>query len=442
MSRADPELLPFLPGAIEVLRTPPPAASRLLVWTIALVFAIAVVWACLAKVDTVVVATGELVPDGNVKSIQPLRTGAVSEVHVREGQQVTAGDLLLTLKTDEVDAQHASVSAALRHALATRERALALGTSARDLALGPSADSAKRALAPALARASRGEWQAFQATLAGLRAQATLANANRRKAERALSKTVALLPLMRERETALALLLEKSAIARPEWLRAKEALTSLTHDRKIRVAELDEARSTVLVRTRALEEHRTRAWATWVREQRHAEEEIDRLRHELERLDVLRKQSYLNSPVSGTVAALTVHTVGGVVATASEVMRIVPEGVHLSAEVEVKDRDIGFVSPDDAAIIKLDSFPFIRFGTLDAQIVHIANVSSAETHSEHASFLVQLRLQRQHMLVSGQRVALATGMRLTADIKSGQRRVIEYLLEPVTRGFKEALRER
>lgn len=443
MSRTDKELLPFLPGAIEVLQTPPPGASRVLAWTIALVFGVAVLWACLAKVDTVVVAAGELIPDGQIKSIQPLRTGAIAAVHVEEGQVVTAGDLLLTLATDELETQHASVSVALRRSIADQARATALNAAAQRTTpqIRPVAFVPTRQDTHADAR-GRGEWAAYQATLAGLQAQTALARANHQKATQALAKTAALLPLMREREASLAVLLEKSAIARPEWLRAREALTSLEHDQYIRATEVEEARETLLVRTRALDEHRAHTRAAWLREQHAAEKQTDQLRHELARLQILLRQSQLRAPVSGTIAQLAVHTIGGVVTTASEVMRIVPEGVRLSAEVQVRNRDIGFVNPADRAVVKLDSFPFIRHGTLDARIVHIANVSTVDPQGGEALFMVRLHLDRQHMYVGDQPVSLAAGMQLSADIKTGRRRVIEFLLEPVTRGFGEALRER
>jgi hemolysin D len=439
----DRELLPFLPSAIEVLRTPPPTASRVLVWTIALVFATAMVWACFAKVDTVVMAAGELVPDGQLKLVQPSRTGTVAVLHVSDGQTVKAGDLLLTLDTHEIDAQHASVVATMDRARSARTRATALSAAAQRIA--PSAPPALDRLSsgqPNLSARQWGEWSAYWATSAGLKAQAALARANRLKAGHALAKTTALLPLIREREVALAHLLAKSAVARPEWLRAKEALTSLSHDQQIRTAELVEAEKSVLVRTQALEEHRSHARATWLRELDEADKHIEQLHHELARLAVLRRQSELRASVSGTVAQISVHTVGGVVTTASELMRIVPEGVRLSAEIQVSDRDIGFIKRTNAAAVKLDGFPFMRHGALAAQIIRIANVSTSDTQTHGTFFLVKLALPQQHMYVGGQAVALASGMRLSADIKTGQRHVIEFLLEPVIRGFNEALRER
>ena len=216
---------------------------------------------------------------------------------------------------------------------------------------------------------------------------------------------------------------------------------STTHQ-QVRAAELVEAEETVLVRTRAVEEHRSHSRAAWLRELADAEKQIERMHHELARLAVLRRQSELRAPVAGTVAQITAHTVGGVVTTASELMRIVPEGVRLCAEIQVSDHDIGFIKRRNTVAVKLDGFPFMRHGSLAAQIIHIANVSTSDSQTQTTSFLVKLALTKQHMYVAGQAVALASGMRLTADIKTGRRRVIEFLLEPVIRGFKEALRER
>jgi hemolysin D len=262
MRHDERELLPFLPGSIEVLGTPPSTESRVLVWTITLVFAAAAAWAGFAQVDTVVVATGELVPDGQLKLVQPLRTCTVAELHASDGQAVKAGKLLLTLNTEENDTQRASIVAAIGHAMADRARATELVQAARRAE--PCSDSvsgAHSALHLNYGTRESGEWAAYRETSAGLEAQAALARANKLKAQRALAKTTALLPLVREHAGALALLLAKSAVARPDWLRAKEALTSLSHDQEIRAAELVEAEETLAVRMQAVEAHRSRTRA-------------------------------------------------------------------------------------------------------------------------------------------------------------------------------------
>jgi hemolysin D len=146
------------------------------------------------------------------------------------------------------------------------------------------------------------------------------------------------------------------------------------------------------------------------------------------------------SPTQG-LAPMAVHLVGGVVTSAQPLMVVVPEGAGLNAEVSIANLDIGFVQAGQAAVVKLETFAYTRYGTVPATVSLVT--ADAVTDEKKGSFYpATLRLGQQDMLIDGRRVRLSPGMNITAEIKTGQRRIIEYLLSPVQRAAGEALRER
>ena len=149
----------------------------------------------------------------------------------------------------------------------------------------------------------------------------------------------------------------------------------------------------------------------------------------------------LTAPVAGTVQQVAVHTEGGVVTPAQVLMVIVPKDAQVTAEVVIDNKDIGFVSAGQAVAVKLETFPFIRYGTVNATVKSV--VADAVTDEKRgAIFPAVLTLSQTHIDVDGKRISLSPGMNVTAEIKTGKRRVIDYLLSPVQRAAGESLKER
>jgi hemolysin D len=153
------------------------------------------------------------------------------------------------------------------------------------------------------------------------------------------------------------------------------------------------------------------------------------------------KLTVLIAPVAGVVQQLAVHTVGGVVTEAQNLMVIVPEDAQVTAEVTLENKDVGFVSVGQEAEIKLETFLFTRYGTVPAVVTRVS-ADAVNDEKRGALFPVTLALKTNAIDVDGKKVRLQPGMNLTAEIKTGRRRVIEYLLSPVQRAGKESLRER
>jgi hemolysin D len=179
-----------------------------------------------------------------------------------------------------------------------------------------------------------------------------------------------------------------------------------------------------------------------------------------------QKESYrrLVAPVDGSVQGLKIHTPGAVVTTADTLMTIVPDGAGIEVDCLVPNKDIGFVSEGQAVELKLEAFPFTRYGLVQGRVRKLGrdaatNPNAAPPGSMAAltqtpqpgtsgtppaelAYPAKVTLLRDWILVDGRQEQIRAGMRVSAEIKTGDRRVIEYLLSPVVQAVKEAGRER
>jgi hemolysin D len=137
----------------------------------------------------------------------------------------------------------------------------------------------------------------------------------------------------------------------------------------------------------------------------------------------------------------SVHSVGGVVTSAQPLMVVVPDSPTVTAEVSIANQDIGFVNQGQTAEVKLETFSFTKYGTVNATVDNVT--ADAMTDEKKGSYYpATLTLAQKDMLIDGKRVPLSPGMNVTAEIKTGKRRIIEFLLSPVERAGSESLRER
>jgi hemolysin D len=149
----------------------------------------------------------------------------------------------------------------------------------------------------------------------------------------------------------------------------------------------------------------------------------------------------LKAPVAGVVQQLAIHTTGGIVTEAQTLMIIAPKGAQVTTEATLENKEIGFVNVGNGAEIKLETFPYTRYGTVQASVDRVT-ADAVNDEKRDAIFPVTLALKTKQIDVDGKLIQLVPGMNLTAEIKTGQRRVIEYFLSPIRRAGSESLRER
>jgi len=164
-------------------------------------------------------------------------------------------------------------------------------------------------------------------------------------------------------------------------------------------------------------------------------------RAELNKSERRRQLQQLRAPVDGTVQQLVVHTVGGVVQPAQALMVIVPAASEVEVEARVLNRDIGFVREGQAVRVKLEAFPFTDYGWIEG-IVESISRDAIEDEQLGLVYSARIRLERNHIMLGMRRQRIGPGMAVQAEIRTGRRRIIQYLLSPISRTIDEAGRER
>lgn len=440
----------FLPAALSLQETPMHPAPRRLAFALIALFAIALVWSIVGQVDIVAVAPGRIVVSARTKVIQPLEASVVQRVLVKDGDLVEAGQPLIELDPTRANADKINVDDQLKSAqsevLRTRAltRALA-GTNAgggnpelasTSIPKNWTAEDTRAAQAQLAA-----EWSDITAKLAKFASELARRQAEIATVREMVAKLETTVPIARQREADFKQLADQGFMSsHANQDRTRERI-ELERDLSTQRARMAEANATLREseNTRAAYLAETRRSLS----EREALGELKRLQGTQEHAKAIQREKLttLVAPVKGVVQQLAVHTEGGVVTEAQPLMVIVPEDANVTAEVTLENKDIGFVSVGQEAEIKLETFTFTRYGTVKATVKTVTG-DAVNDEKRGAIFAVMLSLGKTTIDVDGKAVRLSPGMNVTAEIKTGRRRVIEFLLSPVQRAVGESLRER
>ncbi len=427
----------FLPAALSLQETPVHPAPRRLAWTIMALFLLALVWSIFGQVDIVAVAPGRIIVSDRTKVIQPLEASVVKSVLVKDGDRVRAGQVLVELDPTMASADKASVQEQLNAAVSEEQRTAAL---LKTLATGqaPSlpkgADAGTRSLL-------QSEWQDIRAKLAKLDAETARRQAEMATVQATIAKLEDTVPMAQAREADFKRLVDQGYISGHATQDKTRERVELERDLATQRARLAEAQAML----RESEGARASFRAETVRQlnDRNAQAATKRLQFGADHSKASQRErlTQLTAPVDGVVQQLAIHTTGGVVTSAQPLMIVVPDSPTVTAEITVANQDIGFVNAGQTATVKLETFPYTRYGTVDAR-VEVVTADAVTDEKKGSYYPAILTLSQKDMDIDGKRIPLSPGMNITAEIKTGKRRVIEYLLSPVQRAGNESLRER
>ncbi len=446
----------FLPAALSLQATPPHPSPRRAMWAIMALFVIALLWASLGHIDIVAVAPGRIVVSDGTKVLQPLEASVVKAIHVEDGAKVKAGQVLIELDPTTAHADNSRV---------TQERSGALSEAWRTDALLKSLASGK---APALpfdalsGEASQvaqiktqlqAEWADIQAQQAKHTADIQAKEAELSTVREQVAKLKATLPLLEKRETDFDTLAKQGFVSLHAGQDRTRARIEMGQDLLTYRARREETK----VAIKQAEQTRT-AWKSDLLKtlgERHAKADLQQrqLVEDGVKASQREKLTTLTAPVDGTVQQLAVHTTGGVVTPAQVLLVVVPDQAKVTADVTLENKDVGFVNLNQDVEVKLETFPYTRYGTIAAKVTHISadavvqdvrdtKDGTAKPGAPGAIFPATLTLSSNTIDVDGKRIKLSPGMNLTAEIKTGKRRVIDYLLSPVQTYAQESMRER
>jgi hemolysin D len=431
----------FLPAALSLQDTPLHPAPRRAALILCALFVLALLWAMFGRIDIVAVATGRIVVSERTKTLQPLQASVIKRVLVKDGDAVQAGQVLVELDATEAKADRASVQEQLDAAESELRRTAVLLQAMRQSTAPRMSDDAGVETNTAEHAQLLAEWQDISARLAKFAAERARREAEWRTVQAMTAKLEATLPIARQREVDVQRLVEQGFMSGHAGQdRARERI-ELERDLATQQARGAEAQAALIEADQAKAAYRAETERSLSERNAQAHLKREQLTQERTKTEQRNRLAQLTAPVSGTVQQVAVHTEGGVVTPAQVLMVIVPHEAQVSAEVVIDNKDIGFVHEGQSAEIKLETFNFTRYGTVNATVKSLS-ADAVNDDKRGAIFPATLALAQDAIDVDGKRVRLSPGMNVTAEIKTGSRRVIEYLISPLQRAGTESLRER
>jgi hemolysin D len=438
----------FLPAALSLQDTPVHPAPRRLAWGLMVLFVSALVWSYFGQVDIVAIAPGRIIVSDRTKVIQPLEASVVKAVLVKDGDRVSAGQVLVELDPTMATADSANVQEQLQAAKSEmlRTQALLSALSKQEL-LG----HIPKGLEPDLALNSaqtlamqaqlQSEWQDIRAKLAKFDAEANRRHAEVATAHETIAKLEATVPMVQTREADFKKLVGEGFISSHATQDKTRERVELERDLATQRARLMEAQSSAQESIQGKAAYRAETLRLLSDRNAQATSKHSQLTSDASKATQRQKQTQLTAPVAGVVQQLAIHSVGGVVTVAQPLMIVVPDTTQVTAEVSIANQDIGFVNAGQMAEVKLETFSYTKYGTVQAK-VDVVTADAVTDEKKGSYYPATLTLSQKDMLIDGKRIALSPGMNITAEIKTGQRRIIEFLLSPVQRAGSESLRER
>ncbi|UVT17020.1 MAG: HlyD family type I secretion periplasmic adaptor subunit [Nitrospira sp.] len=428
----------FLPAVLEIQQAPPSPVGRAILWTILAAFTGGVSWTMFGWIDIVATAQGKIIPSGYSKIIQPYETGVIASIHVQDGQAVKQGDVLIDLDSTLNRADLDRTLNEYRAAKVEAARLRALIRNQDTFEVPPDSDAASVVLQQQLLRDQLAEYQAKVAAAQHLvdQRQAAVEQTNEN-----ILRLEATVPMESERAEAYKKLFDRGAATKMDFLQAEGQRIDKAQELAGQKRKLQQDRA-------ALGEAEThyRAMVSEFQQTKQAElsaleTKAASLAQEVTKADQRTDLQRLIAPIAGVVQQLAVHTVGGVVTSAQQLLIIVPQDHPVEVEAQVENKDVGFVREGQPVEIKVETFQFTLYGTIPGCVVTVSD-DAVLIEKVGLVYPTRVSMDRGTIQVEGKPVNLSPGMAVTVEIKTGQRRIIEYLLSPLLKSMKESLRER
>lgn len=378
----------YLAKAILLEEAIPPSYLRTTIKLVAYTVGLFLLWALYAKLDVVALSTGQVMPIGSVKVIQHVDGGRISAINVSDGQAVKEGEVLMRLNDTEPSAEYETLKAKYWGLYARVERLRALIES-------------RPANFADVPKAYEKMVQEQQTTLKTSQAQISQ-----------LEKEITIL----------------SEVSNIRGELSKEKLAT-------RVQALDAQRNLTLAQAELLRYRRTNMddLNLAANEMAQTDEQLTKMRDRLDRVDVL-------SPVDGVVQDLKFRTIGGVVPPGAILMNVVPSDGQIQADVRVQPTDIGFVRVGQDARVKIGTYDFMRFGTVEGKVTMVSPYSTLD-EKQQPYFKVLISVPTKN-LGNDPGKKIDPGMTVQADIVTDRQTVLRYLMRPIYVAFHQGLRER
>ncbi len=416
-------------------------AQHLLFFGIVGFFVLFVIWANFAQLDEVTRGDGKVIPSSEVQQLQSLEAGIVEEFLVKEGGEVSVGQVLMRLSDIEASSDLG----------ASRARYLGLLASITRLqaeAKGESTLTFPNEVMEGSPSSVSEEMNAFRANKVQRDSQLnvlTQQKAQREQEVRELQTRISdlreVVRLQREEMEMIRPLVEKGAAPQMELLQLERGMKERDSELNSLLSSLPRAQSAVSEVNARIDDLNNSAQADAQTELSAKLIELNEIKERLSALKERKTRTEIKSPVNGTIKEFTVNTVGGVVRPGETLIEIVPKDDQLLIEARIRPSDIAHVYPTQAAIVKITAYDFSIYGGLESEVVDIS-ADTIEDEQGNSFYRVRLRTNETELKRKGEILPIIPGMVASVDILTGKKTVMQYLLKPFVKTLDNAMTER
>lgn len=436
LTQKDYEYIQSLSAAV-LTTTPRRLRMVLYFWVVALV--LFVVWAALAEVDEIARGNGQVVSSAHNKMIQHLEGGIVEAILVKEGQSVKKDEPLLKIKNEKSNSSFVSNEMGTYALQAKLMRLKAEGSGG-----GFSSAGASSAMAPYI----QNELSLYHANISNLNAKISglqeKLSQNRQELSEARSRKDHLkgsLGMINEEVRMTGPMVEKGVRSKVDYLKLQREANEAEASYQATSLSIPRLESVIQETARSIEEARAMFRSTAQTQYNEALAQLNTLTADGTALSDQVDRTTVRSPMDGVVQTLNVHTIGGVVKPGDDLIEIVPKGEKLVVEVKVKPSDIAFIYPGQRAVVKLSAYDFAIYGALEGKVTLIS-ADTVENRKEETFYTVRIETKKSYVQHNGKKLAIIPGMTLSADIITGKKSVLDYILKPILKTKQHMLSER
>jgi len=405
----------FLPIVSEIQEEPLNPLGRTMFWTLITLIFFTIIWLTFGKADVVVSARGKVIPDGEIKIIQPLDTGVIKKILVKEGDYVKKGQTLMEIDPSTTEPQMESLKANLEYINLERQR-LNATTNGRSMGAVTS-DSAET------------QKGLYQSSMADLNNQLQAKRMEIKGIDEEINNNQHQLSINSEKEkrmTSVADIIAKNDL---EKVKAENA------EYRSKILELKHQKSKAQEESAYIQSNfKTKNYDELADRDKKATE----MGANIKEIEFKNRKQTIVSPVDGYVNTLFIHTMGGVVTPAQKLLSVVPNTSPLVIKATVMSKDIGFIKEGMPVLVKVDTFDFQKYGMINGIVKKIAK-DSIDDQKLGPIYDVYVTPLNKTLMVEGKETPISTGMSLTAEIKINKRRIIEFFIYPMIKYWNQAI---
>ena len=434
----DYEFMQSLSAAI-LEKTPSKVSRVIKIWMITIL--VLIVWASLAPIDEITRGSGKVIPFGQNQNIQNLEGGIVESIMVHEGDEVKKGQTILKINNSK------SVSSSTSNVIkvvSLRAKQIRLKSEANMIPfVEPSTnDETFKMQLDLEKKLYDSDIEEYKAKDQSLQDQIEQKKQEYKEASDSIENIKRSLKYAQEEIEMTAPMVREGVKSKVDFLKLKRDSNDIQQKLDAAVTSLPRLKS-------AIDEYRNKRIEAKQKFVNDAREELNKVTAELEgsnaeqiALNDQVNRTVVTSPVDGIVQKLYVHTVGGVIKPGDTLVEIVPTGERLYLEIKIKPTDIAFIHPGAIANVKFTAYDYSIYGGLTGKVVNISPDSITDEKENTTYYLIKVETDKNYLGSKEHPLRIIPGMIVDANIVTGKKTVMQYILKPIIKSKQYVFSER